>query len=87
MADRRSTACRLAVASQWAALAWEATCWAELYSEPGSLLERPTAEARARAKRQHRLQQRRRLQYRRWKATIWLQPEAAPELQGLEVEA
>ena len=87
MVDRRQVACRLPMASQWAASDQETECLADLYSESESLLERPTAEARARAKRQHRLQQRRRLQYRRWKATIWLQPEAAPELQGLEVEA
>ena len=49
MADRRSAACRLPVASQWAASDREATCLAGLYSEPASLLEQLTEEATARA--------------------------------------
>jgi hypothetical protein len=65
MADRRWAACRLPVASQWAASDREATCLAELYSEPASLFEQLTEEATARAKPQRQLPQCRHLQYRR----------------------
>src|SRR5260370_35777112 len=65
MADRRRVACHLPVACQRAALGREADWLAESYSESGSLLARPMAVARARAKQQRRLQQCRRLQYRR----------------------
>jgi hypothetical protein len=70
MADRRRVACHLPVASRWAASDREAECLAESYSEPGSLLERPMAEARARATQPRRLQQCRHLQYPRWRAMI-----------------
>ena len=68
--DPRQVACRLPVASQWAASGPEAEYFAESYSEPVSLLERPMAEARARAKQQRRLRQYPHLQSRRWKAMI-----------------
>jgi len=51
MVDRRQVACRLPMAPQWAASDREAECLAESYSESESLLERPTAEAKERAKR------------------------------------
>jgi hypothetical protein len=57
MADRRRAAFHLPVASQRAASDREVECLAESYSESGSLLERPMAEATARAKQQRRLQQ------------------------------
>jgi hypothetical protein len=55
--DRRRVACRLPVASQRAAPDREPQRLAESYSEPVSPLERPTAEAKARARPQRRLQQ------------------------------
>src|SRR6266850_1294537 len=62
MADRRWAACRLPMASQWAASDRETACLADLYSESESLLERPTAEAKVRAKRRRQRLQRRHLQ-------------------------
>jgi hypothetical protein len=62
MVDRRQVACRLPMASQWAASDREAECLAESYSESESLLERPTAEAKVRAKRRRQRLQRRHLQ-------------------------
>ena len=59
MVDRRQVACRLPMASQWAASDRET---ADLYSESESLLERPTAEAKVRAKRRRQRLQRRHLQ-------------------------
>ena len=44
MVDRRQVACRLPMASQWAASDRETECLADLFSESESLLERPTAE-------------------------------------------
>jgi hypothetical protein len=70
MADRRRAAWHLPVVSRWAAPDRKAEWLAESYSESGSLLERPMAVARARAKQQRRLQQCRLLQYRRWTAMI-----------------
>jgi hypothetical protein len=40
MVDRRQVACRLPMASQWAASDRETECLADLYSESESLLER-----------------------------------------------
>ena len=62
MVDRRQVACRLPMASQWAASGRETECLADLYSESESLLERPTAEAKVRAKRRRQRLQRRHLQ-------------------------
>jgi hypothetical protein len=57
MADRRPVACHLPVVSRRAAPDRETEWLAESYSESGSLLERPMAVARARAKQQRRLRQ------------------------------
>jgi hypothetical protein len=70
MVDRRQVACRLPMASPWAASDREAECLAESYSESVSLFERLTAEAKVRAKRRRQRLQRRHLQWRRWTATI-----------------
>ena len=63
MVHRRQVACRLPAASQWAAPDRKAEYSAESYSESELLLERPTAEAKARAKQQ-RLQRRHLQQHR-----------------------
>ena len=86
MADRRRAACHLPAASQRAVPDREAEWSAESDSESGSLLERPMAEARARARQQRRLQQCRHLQYRRWRAMPWMRRQAASEMQGPEAE-
>jgi hypothetical protein len=83
MADRRRAACHLA-ASLWAASDREPE--KDSYSESESLLGRPMAEARARARLQRRLQQCRYLQYRRWRAMPWMRRQAASEMQGPELE-
>ena len=62
MVDRRQVACRLPMASQWAASGRETECLADLYSESESLLERPTVAAKVRAKRRRQRLQRRHLQ-------------------------
>jgi hypothetical protein len=59
MVDRRQVACRLPMASQWAASGRETECLADLYFESESLLERPRAEAKVRAKRRCQHLQRR----------------------------
>ena len=70
MVDRRQVACRLPTASQWAAPDRKAEYSAESYSESELLLERPTAEAKARAKQQRQLLQRRHLQQQHRQAMI-----------------
>jgi hypothetical protein len=85
MADRRQAACHLP-ASLWAAADREPACLKEAYSELESLLGRPMAEARARARQQRRLRQCRHLQCRRWRAMPWMRRQAASEMQGPAVE-
>jgi len=85
MADRQG-ACHLPAASVWAADDRQPACSKEVYSEPESLLGRPTAEVRARARRQRRPRQCQHLQYRRWKAVPWMRRQAASEIPGLAVE-
>jgi hypothetical protein len=84
MADRRRAACRSPVAYRRAASGRE-ECLAESYFGLGSPWERPMAAARAQARQPRRLQQRRHLQWRRWKATISFRREAMSELQEPEV--
>jgi hypothetical protein len=85
MADRQA-ACHLPAASVLAAADRQPACLKEAYSEPESLLARPRAEVRARARRQRRPRQCRHLQYRRWKAVPWIRRQAASEMLGLAVE-
>ncbi len=92
MADRRRAACHLPAASQRAVPDREAEWSAESDSESGSLLERPMAEARARAKQQRRLQrcrlqQRRRRQCRLQAMILRQQLEAAVRTRGTELAA
>src|SRR6266566_572125 len=86
MADRRRAACHLPAASAWAASDRELECLKDSYSELESLLGRPMAEARARARQQRRLQQCRHLQSRRWRAMPWMRRQAGSEMQGPEAE-
>jgi hypothetical protein len=82
MVDRRRAACRLPMASQWVASDRKRECLAESYSESESLLERPTAEAKVRAK------WRRRRPQRRHQATILRRRlETAAGTQGTELAA
>jgi hypothetical protein len=85
-ADRRRAACHLPAASRWAGSDRAPECSEDSYSESESLLGRPMAEARARARQQRRLQQCRHLQYRRWRAMPLMRRQAASGMQGPEVE-
>ena len=76
-ADRRAGACPLPVVSQQAGSNREPERSAESYSEPATPLERPRAEAKARATPQRRRQQCRPRQRRRRAMILRQQPETA----------
>ncbi len=76
-ADRRPVACRSPVASHRAAANRAPECLVEWYSEPVPPLERPTAEAKARARQQRPLQQCRQRQCRHLAMILRQQPETA----------
>ena len=86
MADQRQAACHWPAACLWAAVDREPARLKEAYSELESLLGRPMAEARARAKRRRRPRQCRHLRYRRWRAMPSMRRLAASEILGLAGE-